>query len=331
MTDITDIAGLEACIGKPSGAVDLKVIDHLDGEAARWLAAAPLAFVAFGDGDGLAVTLAGGAPGFAAAAGPGRLELPAACLDDAGSARVGTGFGSLFLVPGIGETLRVNGRVAGLRDGVIAVAVEECYAHCAKALIRSDFWAAAPGAGSAAEFPEACRFMALATMDAAGRLDVSPKGDPAGLLLRRADGALWFPERPGNRRTDSYRNILSRPRLAACALVPGGTAVASLSGRPTLTVAAAARTPFAVEGKLPLLVTRVDAPVLEIGESPALARARPWPAAPRPAGIDPAAVFTAHIRLNRGRSLQARLVSTVLAVPGLMEKGLAGDYKKNLY
>ena len=43
-------------------------------------------------------------------------------------------------MPGLGETLRVNGRVAAVGDGVVRIGVEECYVHCAKALIRSDLW-----------------------------------------------------------------------------------------------------------------------------------------------------------------------------------------------
>src|SRR3546814_3864907 len=109
----------------------------------RWLAAAPLMFAGFGDAQGSGSTLAGGAPGFATAE-PAMLAIPLAMLDDPALAVPGASFGSLFLVPGIGETLRINGRVAAVADGAARIAVAECYVHCAKALIRSGFWPAGP-------------------------------------------------------------------------------------------------------------------------------------------------------------------------------------------
>ena len=57
---ITDIAALEARVGKKPAAIDMKVIDHLDAHDQRWIAAAPFAFLAFGDADGIAITAAGG-------------------------------------------------------------------------------------------------------------------------------------------------------------------------------------------------------------------------------------------------------------------------------
>src|SRR3546814_10255530 len=92
---------------------------------------------------GIEITLAGGAPGFATAE-PAMLSIPLAMLDDPALTVPGASFGSLFLVPGIGETLRINGRVAAVADGAARIAVTECYVHCAKALIRSGFWSATP-------------------------------------------------------------------------------------------------------------------------------------------------------------------------------------------
>ena len=49
-------------------------------------------------------------------------------------------------------------------------------------------------------------------------------------MIRVAGGVAWFADRPGNRRADSFRNILKQPRIAIAALVPGFTQVALLSG-----------------------------------------------------------------------------------------------------
>src|SRR3546814_14851297 len=91
------------------------------------------------------------------------LTVPGAC------------FGSLCPVTVIGETLRINGRVAAVADGAARIAVTECYVHCAKALIRSGFWSATPSPAAPATpgaFTAAARFMALATIDAAGCADL---------------------------------------------------------------------------------------------------------------------------------------------------------------
>lgn len=115
----------------------------------------------------------------------------------------------------------------------MSVVVEECYLHCAKALIRSAFWSTQPitieaeyeyeyeAKAKVVTLLAGCHFMALATVDAEGRTDVSPKGDPAGKLLQWRDGAARYSDRPGNRRVDSFRNILMQPHVAALAMVPG--------------------------------------------------------------------------------------------------------------
>lgn len=333
MSDIDSIAGLEAILGKAPPAVSLKVIDHVDATARRWLAASPLMFAGFGKGRTLAITLGGGSAGFASA-DPATLSVPLAALDDPALAVAGTSFGSLFLVPGIGETLRINGCVAAVDGGVARIAVEECYVHCAKALIRSGFWAAEP-AGAAPATPEAFAaracFMALATMDASGHADLSPKGDPAGSMAHVTGDRLWFADRPGNRRTDSFRNLIAQPHIAAALLIPGTSAVATVRGNAMLTDDGTARASFAVQGKVPLLATRIDDFDIAIRPSAALERARLWPAAPAPADIRPAKMFAGHVRLNKDKGLGARIAGALVSVPGLMQRGLDQDYKDNLY
>lgn len=330
---IATVADLEACIGKAPAPVNLKVIDHLDESALRWAAASPLMFAAFGGAEGIGITLGGGRAGFAAGSAR-ELRVPLGLLDEPALARPGCGFGSLFLLPAIGETLRINGRVVDLQDGNVRVAVEECYVHCAKALIRSDFWAALPVASppqDVGDFVAAGRFMALATVDAEGHADVSPKGDPAGMMARLAAGKICFAERPGNRRADSCRNMIAQPRMALALLIPGSTHVAIVSGRACLTTDGDARGAFDVQGKTPALVTYVEDAAVELRQSEALIRANLWPVAAKAEGIDPAKMFVAHVKLNKDKGLAAKLAGAVLSVPGLMQKGLDKDYKTNLY
>lgn len=332
--DIDSIAALEAAIGKTPPAVNLKVIDHADAGACRWLAAAPLLFAGVGGADALTVTLAGGAPGFARA-DPATLSIPCAAFDDPELLVPGRPFASLFLIPGIGETLRINGHIEAVTGGEAHIAIADCYAHCAKALIRSTFWQAEPiaaPAGDAAAFAAATRFMALATVDPHGAADISPKGDPAGAMVRFDEaGDLWFAERPGNRRADGLRNIVAQPRIAAALLVPGADEIMLIRGRARATTDAAACAAFTVQDKTPLLATRVADLTVERRASPALARARLWPAAPAPADIRPAKIFADHVRLNKNKGLAARVAGALVSVPGLMQKGLDKDYKDNLY
>lgn len=338
---ITDTAGLEACIGKAPGAINLKVIDHLDPWAQIWIASSTLLIAGFGRSAQeeapatIGVTLAGGPRGFVTVPAPGSLAIPINALDDAELAVPGCGFGGLFLSPGWGESLRVNGRVAAIEDGMLRIEVEECFLHCAKALIRSEFWTAEPKLGPAAtepaEFAAAARFLALSTINERGHADVSPKGDPAGTLVTIADGEAHFAERPGNRRADSFRNMLAQPRAALLLIIPGSLQVAAISGHAQIVNDPALREAFTVAGKIPALVTRLRDADIRLFTSGALQRAQLWPAGERAPAIEPAKIFTDHVKLSKERGLQASLARGLLSVPGLMRRGLEQDYKHNLY
>lgn len=332
MNMIATTADLEACMGVAGLPVKMKVIDFIDAGAIAWLAAAPLAFVAYADEVAPVASLAGGAPGFATAKDAKTLVLPRAALD-AAPVRVGQGAGVLFLVPGIGETMRINGPVAAITDAGVEIAVEEVFIHCAKALIRSSFWEATPGEApdDAAAFLSAASFLALATHDGEGRADMSPKGDPAGGLIRLHDDVATLAERPGNRLAYGFHNMVARPMTAAIVLIPGSTKVARVTGKASITTDEAVRAAFIVEGKTPILATRIEDAVIEIAESPALAAARLWPAANHAAsGIDPSAVLVAHVKANKSKGLAAMALRTAVN-RGTVAKGLAHSYRNNLY
>ncbi|MEJ2868126.1 ATP-binding cassette domain-containing protein [Actinomycetospora sp. OC33-EN08] len=85
---------------------------------------------------------------------------------------------------------------------------------------------------TAAEFVAAASLVVLASGRADGGMDVSPRGDPAGFVRVLDDGArLALPERPGNRRIDTLRNVVERPGMGLLFLVPGITHVLRVAGR----------------------------------------------------------------------------------------------------
>ncbi len=107
-------------------------------------------------------------------------------------------------------------------------------------------------------YVELSPLVCLATSDARGSCDVSPRGDPAGFVRVLDDRTLLLPERPGNRIADSLRNILANPHVGLLFLVPGVTDTFRVDGRATLTDDAELLAPSSVEGKAPKLCILVD-------------------------------------------------------------------------
>jgi uncharacterized protein len=64
-------------------------------------------------------------------------------------------------------------------------------------------------------------FVVVASADRVGEIDVSPKGDPPGFVQVLDDTTIAIPERPGNRRADTFSNVLENPQVALIFLVPG--------------------------------------------------------------------------------------------------------------
>jgi uncharacterized protein len=157
---ITSLEQLRELYPEPKQRTLDKEIDHLDDHCRRFLSLSPFAIVCSANADGRCdASPKGGPPGFVRVLDEHRLLIP----DARGNRRV-DGFqnmfenprvGVLFLIPGMGETLRVNGSVElssdpALLDGLetgghdaqlaLIVHAEEVFIHCAKSLIRSRLW-----------------------------------------------------------------------------------------------------------------------------------------------------------------------------------------------
>ncbi|MCB1997263.1 MAG: pyridoxamine 5'-phosphate oxidase family protein, partial [Rhodoferax sp.] len=108
------------------------------------------------------------------------------------------------------------------------------------------------------QFVERSPFVGLATSDADGRCDLSPRGDPPGFVRILDVRTLLLPERPGNRLADTLRNLLANPRIGLLFVVPGVSDTFRVNGRATITTDAALLAPCSVEGKAPRLGILVD-------------------------------------------------------------------------
>jgi PPOX class probable FMN-dependent enzyme len=124
-------------------------------------------------------------------------------------------------------------------------------------------------------FIELAPFLVLATAGPEG-LDCSPRGDAPGFVRIIDEKTLAIPDRVGNNRIDSLRNIIVEPRLALLFVVPGVGETLRVNGRGRISNDAALLESFAVDGKLPRTVLLVDVDAVYFHCSKALARSRLW-------------------------------------------------------
>ncbi|MEU8038943.1 pyridoxamine 5'-phosphate oxidase family protein [Streptosporangium sp. NPDC049046] len=101
-------------------------------------------------------------------------------------------------------------------------------------------------------------FCLVATSDADGNCDVSPKGDPPGFTLVLDDSTIAIPERPGNRRADGFHNILRNPHVGLIYFVPGRGDTLRVNGRARLVREAPFFDRMVVKGHRPSLAIVVE-------------------------------------------------------------------------
>ena len=101
-------------------------------------------------------------------------------------------------------------------------------------------------------------FVLISSADGDGRMDISPKGDPAGFVRVLDDHTLAIPDRPGNQRFDTLRNLIDNPRVGLIFLIPGKRETLRVSGTARIVTDLALRETMAIKGKSPALVLVVD-------------------------------------------------------------------------
>lgn len=119
-------------------------------------------------------------------------------------------------------------------------------------------------------------FIVVSTVDAAGRVDTSPKGDPAGFVKVLDQHTLAIPDRPGNHRFDSFKNILETGRIGILFMVPNRNEVVRVNGHAQIVRDAELRKSMAIKGRVPsfALVVTVEEAFYHCGK--AVIRSKLW-------------------------------------------------------
>ncbi|MDX8052248.1 2Fe-2S iron-sulfur cluster-binding protein [Lentzea sp. BCCO 10_0798] len=294
------VAEVEVVVGRPASMIMRKQVGALDEGCADLLARSPIAGFGYRGADGASrTTFVGGTPGFARVHSPGRISFPLCEAADGPASLV-------FLLPGVGETLRVNGVARGG-----GFDVGEVYVHCAQSVLRSGLWQppgdtpAAPEVGDGplalpgvADFLAAAPFLVLSTWDSRGGSDTSPRGDQP-TVARIVDGrTLLIADRRGNKRADTLRNLLEDDRLSFAALVPGRTGVLHVRGRAVITVDPGLLEPLALRGVPPHAALLVDVEDAVLSANDAVTRARLWTSATPDDVPDLMALASRHLAAN---------------------------------
>jgi hypothetical protein len=320
---IDDVAGLEEVVGAPRAAVLAKTVHTLDDATRRVLSAAPAAWLGYRDGAGIPRTTLIGA---VRVESPNRLRVPL----PAGAAAGGVSL--VFLLPGMGETVRLNGLLTSGGE----VEVDEAFVHCGRCVLRAGLWdgprapAAAPS--DVAGFLAASPFLAVSSWDAEGRGDTSPRGDHPGFVRVLDDSTLAVPDRRGNGRTDTFHNVLSCERVSLAAVVPGHDALLHVDGTAWVTDDADLLRTMPVGVTVPhaaLIVRMRHAEIRPNAVVPLL-----WD---RSSQVDRAALphlmrlAAGHLASNQAGALRAVGRGLAGALPdGLVRRGMDSAYRKSL-
>lgn len=142
-------------------------------------------------------------------------------------------------------------------------------------------------------------FVAVATADAEGHCDVSPRGDAPGFVHVLDDRHLFIPERPGNRRMDTIHNIIANPHIGLIFIIPGLEETFRVNGKAWVTRDPELLKLTAVNGREPLIGIGVEVEECFMHCAKAFKRSGLWkpdtwlPEGDRPS---PAQILAAHVK-----------------------------------
>lgn len=119
-------------------------------------------------------------------------------------------------------------------------------------------------------------FLLVASSDKQGNFDISPKGDPEGFVEILDEYTLVIPERLGNRRADTFRNVLERPEVGLIFLIPGKKESLRISGKATIIQDKDILKGMAINGKTPQLGLAVEVTEAFFHCSKCMVRSKLW-------------------------------------------------------
>lgn len=125
-------------------------------------------------------------------------------------------------------------------------------------------------------FIEKSPFITIATSDSEGNFDVSPKGDPAGFVKILSDKLLAIPDRPGNRKADTLRNIIQNPNLGLIFLIPGIKETLRVNGHARIVTDQEILDLLSCEGKTPSLAIIVSVKEVFMHCAKCIIRSKLW-------------------------------------------------------
>jgi len=128
------------------------------------------------------------------------------------------------------------------------------------------------------KFIEHSPFLTIASTNGKGETDVSPKGDPAGFVKVLDEKTLAIPERLGNKRADTFVNILSNPGIGLLFFIPGIKETLRVNGKAQIVTDLAIREQLAVKNKLPKFALIVHVEEAFMHCSKCMIRSKLWTA-----------------------------------------------------
>jgi PPOX class probable FMN-dependent enzyme len=160
-------------------------------------------------------------------------------------------------------------------DAVGAAALVASYAPVTKGAAVKDIGRIDPHMGRFIALSPICL---VATADASGKQDVTPRGDPPGAFKVIDDKTLAIADRPGNNRLDTLKNILENPEIALIFLLPGMAETVRVAGTARLSVDPELLESMAVQGKAPKCAIVVTVRQAYLHCAKALLRSKLWSA-----------------------------------------------------
>lgn len=119
-------------------------------------------------------------------------------------------------------------------------------------------------------------FVIVASRGADGRIDLSPKGDPAGFVCVLDDKTLAIPDRVGNNRLDTFENLLAHPEIGLIFMIPGHGDTLRISGTGQIVRDSTLQARLAVDGRPPNLVLVVTVSEVFLHCPKCVARSKLW-------------------------------------------------------